>query len=366
MEAARNTLRSPGVAATAAAVALMAAWAGDVRAQTKTFADVAEAAIPGVVNIRTTSYRRPADPQMDIYQYFLGGKVPSLSSHSIGSGLIIDAEGHILTNNHVIEGASAIDVLFANKREKARAKVIGRDPKTDLALLQVNPKSAQTALPFGNSDALRIGDQVLAIGNPLGFSHTVTSGIISAKGRVIGAGPYDNFLQTDATIHPGNSGGPLLDLRGQVIGINTAVSSEGQGIGFAIPSNMAQQVIKDLQKYGKVRRAFLGVVGKNLMSEDDLDDRDARSGGVYGFLVTNMVVDGPAAKAGARLGDLVVACDQEKVTDLNHMQRILTQKSPVDRLRLKVFRRGRGFLHLNVALQETPSADRLPAERDLF
>ena len=151
-----------------------------------------------------------------------------------------------------------------------------------------------------------------------------------------------------------------------MIGINTAVSSEGQGIGFAIPSNMARQVVKDLQKYGKVRRAFIGVVGKNLMSGDDLDDQDARAGGVYGFLVTNMVVDGPAAKAGVRLGDLVVACDQDKVTDLNHMQRILGQKSPADRLRLKVFRRGRGFLHLNVTLQETPSADRLPAERDLF
>lgn len=334
--------------------------------QAKTYADIAEAAIPGVVNIRTTSYRRPSDPQMDIYQYFLGGKVPTQSSHSIGSGLIIDNQGHILTNNHVIEGASAIDVLFANKREKVRAKVIGRDPKTDLALLQVNPKSAQTSLEFGNSDALRIGDQVLAIGNPLGFSHTVTSGIISAKGRVIGAGPYDNFLQTDATIHPGNSGGPLLDLKGQVIGINTAVSSEGQGIGFAIPSNMARQVVKDLQKYGKVRRAFLGVVGKNLMSEDDLEDGDARTAGVYGFLVTNLVVDGPAAKAGVRLGDLVVGVDQEKITDLNHMQRILTQKSPADRLRLKVFRRGRGFLNLSINLQETPSADRLPAERDLF
>ena len=335
-------------------------------APTKTYADIAEAAIPGVVNIRTTSYRKARDPQMDIYEYFLGGKVPQMSSHSIGSGLIVDAQGHILTNNHVIDGAATIDVLFANNREKVRARVIGRDPKTDLALLQVSPKSAQTALTLGDSDGLRIGDQVLAIGNPLGFSHTVTSGIISAKGRVIGAGPYDNFLQTDATIHPGNSGGPLLDMRGQVIGINTAVSSEGQGIGFAIPANMARQVIKDLLKFGKVRRPFLGVVGKNLMSGDDLDDRDTKTSGVYGFLITNLVVDGPGAKAGLRLGDLVVACDQDKITDLNHMQRLLGQKSPSDRLRLKVFRRGRGFLHVAVHLQETPSADRLPAERDLF
>lgn len=332
----------------------------------QTYADIAERAISGVVNIRTRSARSRSTGQLDIYEYFLGGKIPQQSSTSIGSGLIIDNQGHILTNNHVIEGATAIDVLFANNREKVRARVIGRDPKTDLALLQVSPKSAQTSLTLGNSDALRIGDPVLAIGNPLGFSHTVTSGIISAKGRVIGAGPYDNFLQTDAAIHPGNSGGPLIDMRGEVIGINTAVSSEGQGIGFAIPSNMAKIVIRDLQKYGKVRRAFLGVVGKNILSDEDLEDGRAKTGGVYGFLVTNLVVDGPAAKAGLRLGDLVVGFDQEKVTDLNHMQRLLSTKSPSERLRLKVFRRGRGFLHLRVLLRETPSADRLPAERDLF
>jgi serine protease Do len=334
-----------------------------------TFADISEAAIPGVVNIRTTSYRKRANPQADIYEYFFNGKVPQMSSHSIGSGLIVDNEGHILTNNHVIEGASQIDVLFANSRQKIRAKVVGRDPKTDLALLRVTPRSALTALKMGDSDKLRIGDPVLAIGNPLGFSHTVTSGIISAKGRVIGAGPYDNFLQTDATIHPGNSGGPLIDMKGQVIGINTAISSEGAGIGFAIPSNMARQVITDLQKFGKVRRAFLGVVGKNLLSDDDIadmQDRESRADGVYGFLITNLVVDGPAARAGLRLGDLVVACDQEKVTDLNHMQRILSGKSPAERLRLKVYRRGRGFLYVTVNLKETPSADRLPAERDLF
>ncbi len=361
------TLLFPILTAAARAPTPLSAPVSTPTPVTLTYADIAEAATPGVVNIRTTSYRKTQNPQMDIYEYFLGGKIPSLSSHSIGSGLIVDGQGHILTNNHVIDGASTIDVLFANNREKVPARVVGRDPKTDLALLQVSPKSAQTALTFGDSDKLRVGDQVLAIGNPLGFSHTVTSGIISAKGRVIGAGPYDNFLQTDASIHPGNSGGPLLDMRGQVIGINTAVSSEGQGIGFAIPANMARQVIRDLQKFGKVRRAFLGVVGKNLMSEDDLEDRDARkSGGVYGFLVTNLVVDGPAAKAGLRMGDLVVACGQEKITDLNHMQRLLGLKSPSDRLRLKLFRRNRGFIHVAVSLQETPAADRLPAERDLF
>jgi serine protease Do len=360
------------LAASAAGICSVICWQAQLFAvapPVTTFADISEAAIPGVVNIRTTSYRKRSNPQADIYEYFFNGKVPQMSSHSVGSGLIIDNEGHILTNNHVIDGASQIDVLFANSRQKIRARVVGRDPKTDLALLRVTPRSPLKALTFGDSDKLRVGEPVLAIGNPLGFSHTVTSGIISAKGRVIGAGPYDNFLQTDATIHPGNSGGPLLDMKGDVIGINTAISSEGAGIGFAIPANMARQVIRDLQKYGKVKRAFLGVVGKNLLSDEDLDDmrqREPRDDGVYGFLITNLVVDGPAAKSGLRLGDLVVGCDSEKVTDLNHMQRLLSGKSPSERLRLKVYRRGKGFLHLTVNLRETPSADRLPAERDLF
>jgi serine protease Do len=230
------------------------------------FADVADNAIPGVVNIRTTQYTPNKDPALDLYQFFLNGRPPTnLSTHSVGSGVVINKQGHILTNAHVIEGANVIEVLLAKNRQKLTAKVLGTDIKTDLALLKISGNVGLVPLQLGDSDALRVGDPVIAIGNPFGYSHTVTSGIISAKGRVIGNGPYDNFLQTDASIHPGNSGGPLLDINGRVIGINTAVSEEGVGIGFAIPINIAKQISADLSAYGKTRRPWLGMVGKNIL-----------------------------------------------------------------------------------------------------
>jgi len=327
------------------------------------FADVAEGALPGVVNIRTTSYIR-RDPSMDLYQFFLGGNVPPSSTHSIGTGFVMDRKGRIVTNSHVVKGAAVIEVLFAKSKQKVRAKVVGFDTKTDLALLQLQKNLELTPLPLGDSDALRVGDIVLAIGNPFGFSHTVTSGIISAKGRVIGTGPYDDFLQTDASIHPGNSGGPLLDAEGRVIGINTAVSAEGQGIGFAIPINMAKVVIKDLIDFGKVKRPFLGVVGKDILSTEDVDEGSSPE--VHGFLITNLIMNGPAHRVGLKIGDLVMGFDDKKVVDLNHMQRLLYGKSPADRIRLKIYRRGRGFLNVAVNLEEVPPPKDLPPEKDLF
>ena len=328
------------------------------------FADVAEKAIPGVVNIRTTSYTRRDDPSLDLYQFFMGGRIPSLSTHSVGSGVVIDASGLILTNNHVISGATAIEILFAKSKRKVRAKVVGTDPKTDLALVKIENATGLFPLPLGDSDKLRVGDVVAAIGNPFGYAHTVTSGIISAKGRVIGTGPWDDFLQTDASIHPGNSGGPLIDVLGNVVGINTAVSSEGQGIGFAIPINAARNVVRDLMKWGKVRRPFLGMVGTDILSREDLEANESPD--IHGFIVANLVVAGPAAKAGVRIGDLVVALDDQKVLDVSHIQRLLAQRNPSDRVRLRIYRRGKGFLNLNVALKETPPAKDLPMERDLF
>ena len=201
------------------------------------FATIAADAIPGVVNIRSTSYHSSKNQVRDLYQFFLRDQpTPSKETHAVGSGVVVDKTGHILTNEHVIEGASKIEVLFAQSKKRLFAKVVGTDSRTDLALLKVEPSRGARPLSFGSSQKLRVGDRILAIGNPFGYAHTVTSGIISAKGRVIGAGPYDNFLQTDASIHPGNSGGPLIDMRGRLVGIATAVAKEGAGIGFAIPS----------------------------------------------------------------------------------------------------------------------------------
>jgi serine protease Do len=335
------------------------------------FADVAERAIPGVVNIRTTTYVGGKDPNLDLYQFFLKGIVPrGASTHAVGSGVVIDKDGHVLTNNHVIAGASTIEVLFHKTKRKAIAKVIGVDTKTDLALLQVKVRGDGKATPpppmdLGDSDSLRVGDVVLAIGNPFGYGHTVTAGIISAKGRVIGAGPYDDFLQTDAGIHPGNSGGPLLDARGRVIGINTAVSSEGPGLGFAIPINLAKSIVRDLLKDGKVRRAYLGIVGKNILSADEIDQSDALDG-VYGVIVANLIVDGPCHKAGLKLGDLVMAVGDDKVSDMHQLQRLMRTREPTDQVRLKVYRRGKGFMHITVGLEEAPKAGDLPVEQDLL
>lgn len=340
-------------------------WGADGAAHLQSFADIAEDALPGVVNIRTTSYIRGKEEWLDPYQFFLHGMVPQArSTTSLGSGVIIDGRGNIVTNHHVIAGASVIEILFSDSKRKVRASVKGSDPKTDLAVLSLGTPEGRP-LDLGDSDSLRIGDVVLAIGNPFGFSHTVTSGIISAKGRVLGTGPYDNFLQTDAAIHPGNSGGPLIDTRGRVIGINTAVSSKGAGIGFAIPINLAKAVVRDLLRHGKVIRPWMGVVGKNILSRDDVES-GADPVGVYGVIVANLIVDGPAHKAGLAIGDLIVGIGDEKVLDLNHLQKMLSDQAPSDRVRLKIFRRGSSFKQLVVTLEEIPKHQDLPDEKDLF
>lgn len=332
----------------------------------ESFADVASRAIPGVVNIRTTQYVMNREGFVDPYQFFLKGGVPRpQKNHSLGSGVLLDNQGYIVTNSHVVSGASEIQILFAESKKKVLAKVIGSDRKTDVALLKIAPQAGLQPLDLGDSDKLRVGDIVLAIGNPFGFSHTVTSGIISAKGRVIGAGPYDSFLQTDAAIHPGNSGGPLIDIRGRVIGINTAVSAEGAGIGFAIPINMVKDVVADLKKHGKVNRPWLGIVGRNIISADEVSE-GADSIGVYGVLVENLVVDGPAHGAGLQIGDLVMGVNKDKVFDTNMLQRLLTQRKPTDKVVLKVYRRGRGFLNVSVSLSVVPKTQELPQEKDLF
>ncbi|NRA66423.1 MAG: trypsin-like peptidase domain-containing protein [Pseudobacteriovorax sp.] len=332
----------------------------------QSFADIAAKAIPGVVNIRTTQYIAGKHAMLDPYQFFLQGRLPrKTSTHSLGSGVVVGANGYVITNYHVVNGASVIEILLAKTKKKVRAEVIGLDKKTDLALLKTRGQLNARKLDFGNSDLTRVGDIVIAIGNPFGFSHTVTSGIISAKGRVIGTGPYDSFLQTDAPIHPGNSGGPLIDMASRVIGINSAVSSQGAGIGFAIPSNMVQQVIRDLKQYGKVVRPWIGIVGKNILTQDEINDQFDPNG-IHGVLVENLIVDGPAYQAKLRIGDLILAIDRKKVFDLNQLQRELSKKKPGQKVSLRIYRRRHGFMQSHLRLAETPDARELPQEKDLF
>ena len=324
----------------------------------ETFADLAQKASPAVVNISTektvktdksTGRMReffgpgpspfgPDDPFKDFFEKFFGEMPKSFKHRSLGSGFIIDAEGHIITNNHVVEGSDKIKVKLVGGKEY-QATIKGRDPKTDLALIQItDPPKDLPFLVLGDSEAIRVGDWVLAVGNPFGLSHTVTQGIISAKGRVIGAGPYDNFLQTDASINPGNSGGPLLNLKGEVVGINTAILASGQGIGFATPSNLAKTVIPQLMTKGKVVRGMIGVQVQ--VVTPDL----AKSFGMpepIGALVAEVNPGTPAEKAGLHREDIITEFNGHLIHEMNELPRLVAETAPGTAVTLKVLRQGK-------------------------
>jgi len=319
----------------------------------QSFADLAEKVAPAVVNISTTSkVKVPGTPFKhffegqeddkqfrDFFHRFFGN-VPDreMKQQSLGSGFIIDDNGLIITNNHMIEGADEIKVKLSDGRE-FKAKVIGRDPKTDIALIKISSSFGRLpVLQLGDSDKMRVGDWVLAVGIPFGLEHTVTQGIISATGRVIGSGPYDNFLQTDAPINPGNSGGPLVNLRGEVIGINTAIVSGGQGLGFAIPSSLAKSVIGQLKEKGKVVRGWIGVsiqtVTPDLANSFGLSE-------AKGALVGDVVAGGPADKAGIQRGDIILTYDGKKVKDANDLPRYVAETPVGKSVQVTLIRNGK-------------------------
>jgi serine protease Do len=336
----------------------------------KSFADLVEMVKPAVVNISTeTTVRVPGSPFRqffggggeepfgDFFRKFFGD-VPDqeLKQQSLGSGFIIDKDGYIITNNHVVQGADEIKVKLADGRE-FKARVIGRDAKTDLALIKISSffKNLPT-LPLGDSDKMRVGDWVLAIGNPFGLEETVTQGIISATGRVIGSGPYDNFLQTDAPINPGNSGGPLINLKGQVIGINSAIIASGQGIGFAIPSNMAKNIIAQLKEKGKVVRGWIGV------SVQTVTPAIAQSFGLKearGALVSEVVAGGPAAAAGIQRGDIIISFDGREISKMSDLPSVVAGTPVAKTVPVKVMREGKE-LTMNIKIAEMPESGVAP------
>lgn len=284
---------------------------------------------PSVVNISTTTVVKGID-MGNPFKGFFGndeffgkffGDAPTreFKQKSLGSGFIIDKEGYILTNNHVVEKASSIKVRLADNKEYD-AKVVGKDAKTDLALIKINARNSLPVAAMGDSDKLDVGDWVMAVGNPYGLDHTVTAGIVSAKGRSIGQGPYDDFIQTDASINPGNSGGPLFDLQGRVVGINTAIISGGQGIGFAIPINMAKGLLPQLKDKGKVIRGWLGVVIQKVTPELASNFGLKEPGGA---LVSDVTEGSPAAKADIRRGDIIVTFDGKAVKEMEQLPRIV-------------------------------------------
>lgn len=325
------------------------AWA---RPAPESFADIADKLLPTVVNISTSQTLKappqnampqlpPGSPLEDLFKNFLGPR-SNAPRHvtSLGSGFIIDPSGYIVTNNHVIEDSDQITVSLQDGTQMA-AKVVGRDTKTDLALLKVTPKKPLPATHFGDSDKARVGDWVIAIGDPFGIGSTVTAGIVSARNRNINAGPYDDFIQTDAPINRGNSGGPLFDVDGNVIGINSQIytpTGGSVGIGFAIPANLAREVVGQLRQYGMARRGWIGVRIQQVTQEI------AEGLGLpttQGALVADVTKGGPAAQAGLINGDLITSFDGKPVNDDRALPRIVADTPIGKTVNMDVLRKGR-------------------------
>ena len=313
------------------------------------FVQLAKDLKPAVVNIstsKTIKQHRPEmpgfGPQRDLFddffeRFFREQPQRERKTSSLGSGFIINSDGHILTNDHVVNGADEIEIKMSDGRSFP-AKIIGSDSKLDLALLKIEVKTDLPVANLGDSESLQVGEWVMAIGNPFGLEQTVTAGIVSAMGRVIGAGPYDDFIQTDASINPGNSGGPLFNARGEVVGINTAIVARGQGIGFAIPVNMAKEIIGQLKETGHVTRGWLGV------SVQDISEELAESFGLdskNGALVAEIVADSPAEKAGIKRGDIIISFNGKPVDELRDLPRLVAATPINKKVKVVVFRDGK-------------------------
>lgn len=331
-------------------------------APASSFADLAKKLGPTVVNIKVNKVEKVAAlpwsevPEGPFGEYFkrFFKEMPQLperfNTQGAGSGVIISREGYVLTNNHVVEGAKEVTVTLADKQEY-RARIVGRDPKTDLAVLKIDAKQSLPVAAMGDSENLRVGDWVVAIGNPFGLANTVTAGIVSAKGRIIGAGPYDDFIQTDASINPGNSGGPLFNLRGEVIGINTAINPMGQGIGFAIPINMVKPLIPQLVATGEVTRGYLGVSIQSITPDlsKALQLKETK-----GALVGDVVSGSAADKAGIRRGDVIVAFNNQRVEEAHDLPAMVA-KTPVGKEAAITILRGGAKHELPITVGKFPS-----------
>lgn len=317
------------------------------------FAAVVRQTSPAVVNVYSTRIDKQRAPEMSpffndpFFRQFFGDN-PNFQSRqprerkeqSLGSGVIVNSDGYIITNNHVVDGATDVKVTTYNKKDYA-AKIIGRDKKTDIAVLKVDAKDLPY-LRLGDSSKAEVGDIVLAIGNPFGLGQTVTMGIISAKGRGnLGIEDYEDFIQTDAAINPGNSGGALINTRGELIGINTAILSRSggnQGVGFAIPVNMARNIVRQIEQHGHVVRGYLGVTIQPVT--EAMAKAFGRPGDVYGALVAQVSPDSPASKAGLQSGDIILELNDKRVEDSRTLSLSIAQMSPGSPAHLKVFRDG--------------------------
>nr|MBX2854429.1 Do family serine endopeptidase [Paracoccaceae bacterium] len=368
-----STRRSTPLAAGVLALGVAALTVGAVTAPTfaqdnrpVSFADLAERLSPAVVNISTAQTVNrpnrpmpqlpPGSPFREFFEDFFdrrGGEGGGPNRvQSLGSGFVIDGDGFVVTNNHVIEEADEIEVNFSDG-SSLPAVLIGRDPKTDIALLKVEPPEPLEFVNFGESEAARVGDWVVAIGNPFGLGGSVSAGIISARNRDINAGPYDDFIQTDAAINRGNSGGPLFNMAGEVIGVNTAIISPSGGsigIGFSVPSAIATAVVEQLRSFGETRRGWLGVriqsVDETIAESLGLDD-------AMGALVSEVTEDGPAEEAGLESGDVILTFDGQNIESMRDLPRIVAETEVGKTVDVEILRRGsRDTVQVAIALLE--------------
>lgn len=353
----KNTqvMRAPNIAMAVFAFVAIAifAMAANARSAPESFADLAERLLPSVVNISTTQTveagKTPELPQLppgspfeDFFKEFFDRNGPQQRSRratSLGSGFIVSEDGFVVTNNHVIQDADEITVILADDT-RLEATLVGRDPKTDLAVLKVDSETPLKAVKFGDSDKSRVGDWVVAIGNPFGLGGTVTAGIISARGRDINSGPYDDYLQTDASINRGNSGGPMFNLDGEVIGVNTAIyspSGGSVGIGFAIPSGTVAPIISQLRKFGQVKRGWLGVHIQQVTEEiaESLGLEKAE-----GALVASVIEDGPAAKSKIKAGDVILKFNDKVVSEMRQLPKIVADTEVEKAVKVEIWRGG--------------------------
>jgi serine protease Do len=343
------------------------------------FSDLAERVRPGVVNIHVVkkvknvgfgsgdlpgNFFGDDGPSGPFGPFFHGSPHREFKQEGEGSGFVVSKDGFILTNNHVVEDADQVKVKLINGKEYS-GKVIGHDEKTDLAVVKISGAGELDPLILGNSDDLKVGSWVVAIGSPFGLEETVTQGIVSGKGRVIGSGPYDDFIQTDASINPGNSGGPLVNLRGEVIGINTAIIPNGQGIGFAIPINMAKSIVPQLEEKGSVTRGWLGVsiqeITPELQKSFGLKEKD-------GALVADVVRGGPADKAGLERGDVILQFNGKSVAGAKDLPRIVASTPVGESVSVKLQRDGK-LIERQVKVSEmketSSAAESIPANTPL-
>lgn len=326
-------------------------FSGEAGAQFPSFADLAEKLTPSVVNISSFSQNETENGE---------GNTPL--SESLGSGFIIDGNGYIITNNHVVDKAESISITLSDDT-KTEARVIGKDPKTDLALIKIETKRPLNAVKFGDSDKIRVGDWVLAIGNPFGLGSSVTAGIVSAKSRDIESGPYDSFIQTDASINQGNSGGPMFNLQGEVIGISSAIFSTtgaSQGVGFAIPANLAGWVISQLKEHGEVKRGWIGI--KIQPNTPEIADSLGISAN-QGVVVSGVTEQGSAQKAGLQAGDIVLSFNRQPIDNTKNLSRLIAETKIGTPAPIEIWRSGQKQT-LTVPIELMPEETPLSAAKE--